>query len=51
MNIAANFVHGWGHGPDDVLAGPLPLHHVAGTIGGLLANLTVGASFAFLPTY
>ncbi len=40
VNIAANFVHGWGHGPDDVLAGPLPLHHVAGTIGGLLANLT-----------
>jgi fatty-acyl-CoA synthase len=34
-----------------VLAGPLPLHHVAGTIGGLLANLTVGASFAFLPAY
>ena len=51
VNIAANFVHGWGHGPDDVLAGPLPLHHVAGTIGGLLANLTVGASFAFLPAY
>ena len=51
VNIAANFVHGWGHGPDDVLAGPLPLHHVAGTIGGLLANLTVGAAFAFLPAY
>ncbi|MFI5045956.1 MAG: class I adenylate-forming enzyme family protein [Acidimicrobiia bacterium] len=51
LNIAANFVHGWGHGPHDVLAGPLPLHHVAGTIGGLLANLTVGASFAFLPAY
>ena len=51
VNIAANFVHGWGHGPDDVLAGPLPLHHVAGTIGGLIANLTVGASFAFLPAY
>jgi fatty-acyl-CoA synthase len=51
VNIAANFVHGWGHGPDDVLAGPLPLHHVAGTIGGLLANLTVGASYAFLPAY
>jgi fatty-acyl-CoA synthase len=51
VNIAANFVHGWGHGPDDVLAGPLPLHHVAGTIGGLLANLTVGASYASLPAY
>jgi fatty-acyl-CoA synthase len=51
VNIAANFVHGWGHGSNDVLAGPLPLHHVAGTIGGLLANLTVGASFAFLPAY
>ena len=51
VNIAANFVHGWGHGPDDVLAGPLPLHHVAGTIGGLLANLTVGAAYAFLPAY
>jgi fatty-acyl-CoA synthase len=51
VNIAANFVHGWGHGADDVLAGPLPLHHVAGTIGGLIANLTVGASFAFLPAY
>jgi fatty-acyl-CoA synthase len=51
VNIAANFVHGWGHGPEDVFAGPLPLHHVAGTIGGLLANLTVGASFAFLPAY
>lgn len=51
LNIAANFVHGWGHGPDDVIAAPLPLHHVAGTIGGLLANLTVGASFAFLPAY
>jgi fatty-acyl-CoA synthase len=51
VNIAANFVRGWGHGPDDVLASPLPLHHVAGTIGGLLANLTVGASFAFLPAY
>ena len=51
VNIAANFVHGWGHGPDDVFAGPLPLHHVAGTIGGLLANLTVGASYAFLPAY
>ena len=34
-----------------MLAGPLPLHHVAGTIGGLLANLTVGASYAFLPAY
>ena len=44
-------MYGWGHGPDDVLAGPLPLHHVAGTIGGLLANLTVGASYAFLPAY
>jgi fatty-acyl-CoA synthase len=51
VNIAANFVHGWGHGPDDVLVGPLPLHHVAGTIGGLLANLTVGASYAFLPAF
>ena len=51
VNIAANFVHGWGHAPEDVFAGPLPLHHVAGTIGGLLANLTVGASFAFLPAY
>jgi fatty-acyl-CoA synthase len=51
VNIAANFVHGWGHGPDDVLVGPLPLHHVAGTIGGLLANLTVGASYASLPEY
>jgi fatty-acyl-CoA synthase len=51
VNIAANFVRGWAHGPDDVLASPLPLHHVAGTIGGLLANLTVGAAFAFLPAF
>src|SRR5262249_32284203 len=51
VNIAANFVHGWGHGPNDVLVGPLPLHHVAGTIGGLLANLTVGASYAFVPAF
>ncbi len=51
LNIAINFVHGWAHGPGDILAGPLPLHHVAGTIGGLLANLTVGASYAFLPAY
>jgi fatty-acyl-CoA synthase len=51
VNIAANFVHGWGHGPDDVLVGPLPLHHVAGTIGGLVANLSVGASYATLPAF
>jgi fatty-acyl-CoA synthase len=51
VNIAANFVHGWGHGPFDVLVGPLPLHHVAGTIGGLVANATVGASYATLPAF
>jgi fatty-acyl-CoA synthase len=51
VNIAANFVHGWGHEPDDVLVGPLPLHHAAGTIGGLLANLTAGASYGLLPAF
>jgi fatty-acyl-CoA synthase len=51
VNIAANFVHGWGHRPSDVLVGPLPLHHVAGTIGGLVANATVGASYATLPAF
>ena len=34
LNIAINFVHGWAHGPGDILAGPLPLHHVAGRSAG-----------------